>query len=117
MERLAAGVGVEALLVEEPVDFTGADFAGAGFLAADPALVVTVVQLHDWLGWTCYGLLAIHIAAAVWHHVALKDDTLRRMSWRRPAPAPVPAVADCHRCSPDTEAQNESLTPSDRLAS
>ncbi|WP_445990025.1 cytochrome b [Chromobacterium haemolyticum] len=98
-----------------PMPLLGFEFPH--LVAADPSLVVATVRLHDWLGWACYSLLAVHIAAAIWHHVALKDDTLRRMSWRRRVPDPAPAVTDCHRCSPDTEAQNESLTPSDRLAS
>ncbi|MCD5362838.1 MULTISPECIES: cytochrome b [Chromobacterium] len=84
---------------------------------ADPALVVSAVRLHEWLGWIFYGLLAVHVSAAIWHHAVLKDDTLRRMSWRRPASVPTPAVADCHRCSQDTEAQNQELPPTDRLAS
>ncbi|MCS3804888.1 cytochrome b561 [Chromobacterium alkanivorans] len=94
-----------------PMPLLGFDFPR--LVAADPALVIAAVRLHDWLGWICYGLLAVHIAAAVWHHVALKDDTLRRMSWRRPETA----AAGCHRCSPATEAQNENLAPADRLAS
>ncbi|PTU64059.1 MULTISPECIES: cytochrome b [unclassified Chromobacterium] len=98
-----------------PMPLLGFDFPR--LVAADPALVAATVGLHEWLGWIFYGLLAVHIAAAVWHHVALKDDTLRRMSWRRPAPAAAPAAADCHRCSPDTLAQNEELTSADRLAS
>ncbi|NHR08266.1 cytochrome b [Chromobacterium haemolyticum] len=98
-----------------PMPLLGFEFPR--LVAADPALVVATVRLHDWLAWACYALLAVHIAAAVWHHVALKDGTLQRMSWPRPAPAPAPAVTDCHRCSPNTEAQNESLAPSDRLAS
>ena len=55
---------------------------------ADPALVVSAVRLHEWLGWIFYGLLAVHVSAAIWHHAVLKDDTLRRMSWRRPASVP-----------------------------
>ena len=96
-----------------PMPLLGFEFPR--LVAADPTLVVTTVRLHDWLAWACYGLLAVHIAAAVWHHVALKDDTLRRISWRRPAPTP--AVSGCHRCSPATEAQNDNLAPADRLAS
>jgi len=34
---------------------------------------------HQWLAW-CFGvLLVLHIAAALKHHLVLKDQVLRRM--------------------------------------
>ncbi len=36
-------------------------------------------ELHEWLGYVLAALVLGHFAAALWHHVVLKDSTLRRM--------------------------------------
>ena len=37
--------------------------------------------IHEWLIWSLTALLALHIAAALKHHLLDRDNTLRRM-WR-----------------------------------
>lgn len=39
--------------------------------------------VHDALGWVLVTLVALHVAAALWHHWRLGDDVLRRMLPRR----------------------------------
>lgn len=48
-------------------------------LAKDKALGDQLAQLHWALNVGLLLLIAGHAAAALWHHVVLKDDTLRRM--------------------------------------
>jgi cytochrome b561 len=36
-------------------------------------------DVHGWAMWTLLALLAVHAAAAVYHHVVRRDDVLRRM--------------------------------------
>ncbi|MFT3906546.1 MAG: cytochrome b [Steroidobacteraceae bacterium] len=49
----------------------------------DKQLAATFENLHGLLGWLLAGVLALHIAAALKHHLIDRDDTLRRMlSWR-----------------------------------
>lgn len=40
---------------------------------------------HSWLAYLVYVVVALHVAATVWHEIVLKDGTLARM-W--PAPRP-----------------------------
>lgn len=47
---------------------------GGGFEAAKP-----ILALHDALALALAGVVAIHVAAALHHHLARRDDTLRRM--------------------------------------
>ncbi|MBS1209417.1 MAG: cytochrome b [Proteobacteria bacterium] len=52
-------------------------------LAQDPALRKSVKEVHEFLGNAVYVLVGLHVAASLWHHFIVKDDTLRRMlSWR-----------------------------------
>jgi cytochrome b561 len=37
-------------------------------------------NVHVWTGWTILGLVTVHAAAAIKHHVVDKDDVLRRMT-------------------------------------
>jgi cytochrome b561 len=39
----------------------------------------TLREVHETLGNVVIGLVALHVAAAVWHHRVLKDNTLVRM--------------------------------------
>jgi cytochrome b561 len=36
-------------------------------------------SMHEWLFWALVALAAAHAAAAVWHHLFQRDDTLARM--------------------------------------
>jgi cytochrome b561 len=36
-------------------------------------------ELHSPLVWVLLALIALHVAGALYHHVIVKDDTLRRM--------------------------------------
>ncbi|WP_332612694.1 cytochrome b [Achromobacter sp. ESBL13] len=74
-------VVVNAKGLAVPLPFTNLEFPR--LVAADPALVVTTVWMHDMLTWGLYGLLALHIVAALAHHFIVRDDTLARMAWRR----------------------------------
>lgn len=39
----------------------------------------TARDIHELVAWTTIGLLALHVGAAIRHHLVLKDDTLLRM--------------------------------------
>ncbi|MGE8621237.1 MAG: cytochrome b, partial [Achromobacter spanius] len=80
---LVGWVVVNAKGLAVPVPFTSLEFPR--LVSADPALVATTVWLHNMLTWALYGLLALHIVAALGHHYIFRDDTLARMAWRRPA--------------------------------
>jgi len=47
--------------------------------AADKAGKALALEFHETLFWALVVLVAIHAAAALWHHYRLRDDTLRRM--------------------------------------
>ena len=63
-----------------------------------PALVARDVELrqfardlHEWLFWSLVVVALLHAAAAVYHHLVLRDDTLGRMlprAWRRRVASP-----------------------------
>jgi cytochrome b561 len=42
-----------------------------------------LMQLHDWLGYAVAVLVCVHAAAALRHHLVLRDPTLRKMLPRR----------------------------------
>jgi cytochrome b561 len=48
-------------------------------LRADPELHESLETVHEWLFYVLLAVAAVHIVAALYHHVVLKDDTLRRM--------------------------------------
>jgi cytochrome b561 len=50
--------------------------------AGDHDLAHNFKEVHEAMATTLYVLVAAHIAAALWHHFALHDDVLRRMSGR-----------------------------------
>jgi cytochrome b561 len=71
---------------------TGIVFAQAGgrpvaFLGWELPLMVArnadlrhnVRELHEFLGSAVYALVGLHVAASLWHHFVVGDDTLRRM--------------------------------------
>lgn len=45
----------------------------------DKALASLVKECHQLAGRIGYALIALHAAAAIWHHRVLRDDTLQRM--------------------------------------
>jgi cytochrome b561 len=49
------------------------------FMGKDQDLAETLLALHRWLGFALAALLALHVGAALHHHLVRKDDTLRRM--------------------------------------
>jgi superoxide oxidase len=46
---------------------------------ANRPLARAAKEIHEVLGWTLVTLALAHAGAAIWHHVVLRDDTLRRM--------------------------------------
>lgn len=57
-------------------------------VAANRGLADTLELIHGTLAWVLLALIAVHVLAALYHHVVLKDDVLRRMlPWRRGAAA------------------------------
>jgi cytochrome b561 len=66
------------------VDAKGYDVAFFGWaapdlVATDKALADRLNDLHATLAWALTALVAVHIGAAVWHQVIVRDGTLRRM--------------------------------------
>ena len=53
--------------------------------AADPALKAIARDRHEWLFYALAGVVIVHVAAALWHHLHLRDATLSRMLGRRRA--------------------------------
>lgn len=49
-------------------------------LAPDAALAATLEGLHETVGTAFYYVVGLHVAAALYHHVVRRDDTLRRMA-------------------------------------
>lgn len=92
-QRAAAKAGhaaLYALMIAVPVvgyamvDAKGYDVAlfgwqGPDLLATNERLADRLEDLHETLAWALAALVALHVAAAFWHHFWLRDDTLRRM--------------------------------------
>ena len=51
-------------------------------------------EAHELAAYVLIALAALHVAAALWHHYALRDNTLRRMvgAGTQPAPSTAPAA-------------------------
>ena len=49
------------------------------FIGVDKELSKQLHGIHEVIGNVMIGLIVAHVAAAVWHHVKQKDDTLLRM--------------------------------------
>ena len=45
----------------------------------DDGLFHRMIAVHSWLAYALIACFAVHAAAALYHHYALRDDTLRRM--------------------------------------
>ena len=50
-----------------------------GIHSTTPADVGTAYQVHVTLAWMIIGLISLHVAAALFHHVFLQNDVLQRM--------------------------------------
>jgi cytochrome b561 len=53
---------------------------------ADAALKAIARERHEWLFYALAALVVLHVAAALWHHLHLRDATLSRMLGRRRGP-------------------------------
>ncbi|MFC3126314.1 cytochrome b [Pseudoroseomonas globiformis] len=49
-------------------------------IGKDEALAPLLTDLHGWIALMLGLLVALHVAAALWHHLARRDNTLRRMT-------------------------------------
>ena len=56
------------------------DLALPALLAPDKDLAHTLEDLHGTIGDVFYWVIGFHVAAALYHHVVRRDDTLRRMT-------------------------------------
>ncbi len=56
------------------------DIALPALLAPDKDLAHTLEDLHGTIGDVFYWVIGFHVAAALYHHVVRRDDTLRRMT-------------------------------------
>lgn len=54
---------------------------------SSPALHFQIKEFHQFIGNSFYALITMHVAGALWHHLVLKDHTLRRMLTLRAAAA------------------------------
>jgi cytochrome b561 len=45
----------------------------------DKALADSAAQAHFWLAWTIGAVLALHLAAVIWHRYVKRDGVLARM--------------------------------------
>jgi cytochrome b561 len=61
-----------------PLPFFGL-FDIPDLMGPDEFLFRTLIDLHRWLAYGLLFLAVLHIAAALRHHLQLRDDTLRRM--------------------------------------
>ena len=80
--HVRSGVAFDILrrwLMAKGYDVAFFGWSGPDFLAKDADLAKSLNQLHERLAWLLTGLVAVHVAAAFWHHFGLHDDTLRRM--------------------------------------
>jgi cytochrome b561 len=48
-------------------------------IAEDHALHEALEEVHATIGKAFYAVIALHVAASLWHHFVRRDDTLRRM--------------------------------------
>jgi len=60
-----------------PTTFFGFDIPAA--LARDRATARSLKNVHELLSDALLVVVALHAAAALWHHFVVRDDTLRRM--------------------------------------
>ncbi|MFO8045063.1 MAG: cytochrome b/b6 domain-containing protein [Halomonas sp.] len=51
-----------------------------GIIGVNEALSERLFQWHGWLGWAILGLVALHIAGALFHWLIRRDNVMTRMS-------------------------------------
>jgi cytochrome b561 len=56
-----------------------ADLAAPDLIAHNEHLFHTLIDVHRWLAYAFTGFILLHAAAALRHHLVLKDHTLRKM--------------------------------------
>lgn len=92
-ERLGAKLGhlaLYALMIVMPIDGILLSQAGGRAVSVFGLVLPTVLEkndqlkhlfgeAHEAMGWALAIVLVIHVAAAIRHHVLLKDDVLKRM--------------------------------------
>ncbi len=82
VEPLLGWLIVNAKGMRVPAPLLGVDFPALVGASAD--LVARLAPLHQTLARVFYLVIAAHVAAALWHHLIRRDDTLRRMApWLR----------------------------------
>ena len=64
----------------KPIPFFGLELPA--LIAPDEALAKQIKLLHALAGNIGYGLIGLHVAAALFHQLVLKDRLLQRMGWR-----------------------------------
>ena len=64
----------------KPIPFFGLELSA--LIAPDEALAKQIKATHALAGNIGYGLIGLHVAAALFHQMALKDRLLERMRWR-----------------------------------
>lgn len=70
---------ITAQSAERAVVIPMTDWALPALVGRDSGLHETAEELHEWLGTAFYFVIALHAAAAIWHHFMVRDNTLRRM--------------------------------------
>jgi cytochrome b561 len=64
----------------KPIPFFGLELPA--LIAPDEALAKQIKAAHALAGNIGYGLIGLHVAAALFHQMVLKDRLLERMRWR-----------------------------------
>lgn len=62
---------------DKPVHFFGITLPA--LVASDEDLADSLQNWHQAAAWLLLGLVALHVAASLWHHFVVKDRVLRRM--------------------------------------
>lgn len=86
----AVHVALYVLMVAVPVvGYALADARGRGipffglgapeWLETNRPLAGTLEDVHATLAWALVAVVAVHVVAALWHHLVLRDETVRRM--------------------------------------
>lgn len=70
---------LEVNLAGEAVTLPGLGWSLPMLVAPDHAWHERIGELHEELGEIFYWVIGLHIAAALWHHLVRRDNTLRRM--------------------------------------
>ena len=64
----------------KPIPFFGLELPA--LIAPDEALAKQIKTVHALAGTMGYGLIGLHVGAALFHQMVLKDRLLQRMGWR-----------------------------------